>query len=258
MRVPIIAANWKMHLGQTQPALDFVRSLRSPLSEISGVEQVLCPPFTVLAALAEILTSTDIKLGAQAMHWEPQGAHTGEISAEMLADFCQYVIIGHSERRATQSTSEDDAAVNRKVLAALKKDLTPIICVGEALEQNERGETHAFVRGQIERGLHGLTPEQMVGCVIAYEPIWAIGTGKAATPAEANRTIGLTIRGTVAELFGESTAAALRIQYGGSVNPENIAAFMSMPDIDGALVGGASLKPTFVDLVRAAAGVGSD
>jgi triosephosphate isomerase len=262
MRHPIIAGNWKMHLGRVDEALAFVRRIRYRLNEVEGVERVLCPPFTVLAAVAEVLRPTHIHLGAQTMHWEDQGAYTGEISPAMLAELCQYVVLGHSERRTgrvafpdqdTQASGESDAAVNRKVHAALAHSLTPIICVGENLAQNEAGQTHEFVGGQVRAALAGLTARQAGRCVIAYEPLWAIGTGKAATPADANRIIGLTIRGAIAETFGEGTAQAVRVQYGGSVNVENIAAFMAMPEVDGALVGGASLKPDFVELVRRAA-----
>ncbi len=251
IRRPIIAGNWKMHLGRVDEALAFVRRIRYGLNQIEGVERVLCPPFTVLAAVAEVLRHTHIGLGAQTMHWEEQGAHTGEISSVMLAELCQYVILGHSERRA--ANNESDVDVNRKVHAALAHSLTPILCVGENLAQNEAGQTHEFVGGQVRAALAGLTAEQAERCVIAYEPLWAIGTGKAATPADANRVIGLTIRGAIAEMFGEVTARVVRVQYGGSVNVDNIAAFMGMPEVDGALVGGASLKPDFAELVRRAA-----
>ena len=262
MRIPIVAGNWKMNLGCVEEALAFVRRIRYRLHEIEDVERVLCPPFTALSALAEILRPTRIGLGAQTMHWADQGAYTGEVSAAMLAGLCQYVILGHSERRTGRVASpeqepkvgvESDAAVNRKVHAALAHDLTPIICVGENLSQNEADQTHQFVGGQVRAALSGLTVEQVKRCVIAYEPIWAIGTGRAATPADVNRVIGLTIRGAIAEAFGESTAQAVRVQYGGSVNVENIMAFMAMPEVDGALVGGASLKPDFVELVQRAA-----
>ena len=252
MRQPIIAGNWKMHLGCVDEALAFVRRIRHPLNEIEGIERVLCPPFTVLAAVAEVLLPTSISLGAQTMHWEERGAHTGEISPSMLEGLCKYVILGHSERRATESMAESDTAINRKVHSALSYGINPIICVGENLQQNEANETHAFVSKQVRAALEGLTGEQAKKCVIAYEPIWAIGTGKAATPADVNRTIGLTLRGAIAELLGEEVAQAMRIQYGGSVNVENIANFMAMPELDGALVGGASLKPDFVELVRRA------
>lgn len=252
MRQTIIAGNWKMHLGCVDEALAFVRRIRHPLNEMEGIERVLCPPFTVLAAVAEILLPTSISLGAQTMHWEERGAHTGEISPSMLEGLCKYVILGHSERRAMESMSENDTAINRKVHSALTFGINPIICVGENLQQNEANKTHAFVSQQVRAALEGVTTEQAKKCVIAYEPIWAIGTGKAATPADVNTTIGLTIRGAITELLGEEVAQAVRVQYGGSVNVENIASFMAMPEVDGALVGGASLKPDFVELVRRA------
>lgn len=263
MRYPIIIGNWKMNLGRVEQALAFVRRIRYPLNQIEGVERVLCPPFTVLAAVAEILRPTRIGLGAQTMHWQDRGAYTGEVSPAMLTGLCQYVILGHSERRTGRvafpdpgqtATVESDAAVNLKVHAALVHNLTPIICVGEDLAQNEAGRTHRFVGRQVRAALAGLTKQQAERCVIAYEPIWAIGSGKAATPAGANRVIGLTIRGAIAKMFDEAAAQTVRVQYGGSVNLENIGAFMAMPEIDGALVGGASLRPEFVELVRRAAG----
>ncbi len=250
MRQPIIAGNWKMHMGRIEQAVSFARQIRQPLNEIEGVDRVLCPPFTVLAAVADAIQHTQITLGAQTMHWEELGAHTGEISPIMLSELCNYVIVGHSERRATGSSAETDQSVNLKVHAALSHGLTPIICVGENLEQNEAGETHVFVGGQVRAAFNGLTTEQAMTCVVAYEPIWAIGTGKAATPTDANRTIGLTVRGAIAESFGEEVSQSVRVQYGGSVNVDNIASFMAMPEVDGALVGGASLKPDFVELVR--------
>jgi triosephosphate isomerase len=264
MRRPIVAGNWKMHLGRVDEALSFVRRIRYRLNEIEHVDRVLCPPFTVLAAVAEVIRPTHIGLGAQTMHWMDQGAYTGEISPAMLAGLCQYVILGHSERRTglvafpdqangTAAGVENDAAVNQKVRAALTHGLVPIICVGENLSQNEAGQTHEFVGAQVKAALAGLQTEQVTQCVIAYEPLWAIGTGKAATPADANRVIGLTIRGTIAGMFGEAAAQAVRVQYGGSVNAENIAAYVAMPEVDGALVGGASLKPDFVELVWRAA-----
>lgn len=250
MRQPIIAGNWKMNLGKIEGALEFIRQIRQPLQEIKGVERVLCPPFTALHSVAEILSPTQIRLGAQNMHWEEKGAHTGEVAPSMLQGICGYVILGHSERRASGGAGETDEAINLKVQAALEHGLVPIVCVGESLEQKEAGETTAFVGGQVRSAFLGLSPDQMVRCVIAYEPIWAIGTGLAATPADVNSIIGLTVRGMIAENYGEEIAQQVRIQYGGSVNAENIASYMEMPDVDGALVGGASLKPGFVDLVR--------
>ncbi|MCH7874037.1 MAG: triose-phosphate isomerase [Gemmatimonadetes bacterium] len=252
MRRPIIVANWKMHLGRAEEAVGLVRRIRHPLGRVPGVELVLCPPFTVLAVLAEMLRRSAIALGAQTMHWEDRGPHTGEVSPSMVAALCRYVILGHSERRATGGSDESDAAVNRKVQAALAHGLTPIICVGENAARNEAGETEGFVGAQVRAALAGLTVDQAGRCVFAYEPIWAIGTGRSASPAAANRTIGLTVRGTIADLFGETVAGAVRVQYGGSVTADNIADFMAMPEIDGALVGGASIGTGFVELVRRA------
>jgi triosephosphate isomerase (TIM) len=254
MRQPILAANWKMNLGRPREALALVRRIRHPLDEIEGVDRVLCPPFTVLAAVAEALAATSISVGAQNVHWEETGAHTGEIAVAMLAGLCRFVIVGHSERRASGGAREDDRSVNLKVRAVLGYQMTPIVCVGESLAQRERGETHDFVGGQVRSAFAGLGPAEVSRCVIAYEPIWAIGSGCAATPVEANRTIALSLRGALAEVFGERVAQAVRVQYGGSVTLDNIADFMAMPEIDGALVGGASLKPDFVELVRRAVG----
>ena len=253
-RTPILAANWKMNLGKPDDALDFIREIRNGLNEVRGIDLVLCPPHTVLHQTAELLAPTRIKLGAQNGHWDAGGAQTGEISMTMLCDTCVYVILGHSERRASGSEQESDAAINRKVRAALELGMTPIICVGENLEQNQTGQTHEFVSGQIKAAFAEVSAEAAARCVVAYEPIWAIGTGKAASPTEANRIIGLTVRGTLSEMYGEEIAQFTRIQYGGSVTADNIAEFMVMPDIDGALVGGASLKPEFVELARQTAG----
>ena len=247
MRRPIIAGNWKMNKTIAE-AVDLVRSIRFALSEVKAADRVLCPPFTALATLRELLQATDIGLGAQDMYWQDKGAYTGEISPVMLEELCQYVILGHSERRAL--FGETDEGVNRKVKAALAHGLTPIICVGETEAQYDAGQTNAVVGGQVRGCLAGFAAEQVAGFVIAYEPVWAIGTGKAATAAGAGAVIGLNIRGAVAEMYGETAAQAVRIQYGGSVTPDNIAEFMAHPDIDGALVGGASLKPDFIDLVR--------
>jgi triosephosphate isomerase len=252
MRRPIIAANWKMHLGRVDDALALVRRIRLPLGRLEGVDVVLCPPFTVLAPLAEVIGSKGVSLGAQNMHWADQGAQTGEVSPAMLAGLCRYVIIGHSERRASGGSAENDRAVNRKVSSALTHGLTPIICVGEDAARNEAGQTDGFVGGQVRAALDGLSADDVRGVVLAYEPIWAIGTGRSATPAAANRTIALAVRGTIAECFGEAVAGAVRVQYGGSVNAQNISDFMAMPEVDGALVGGASLTPEFVDLVSRA------
>jgi triosephosphate isomerase len=252
MRRPILAANWKMNLGRPEDALEFVRRIRFALNALEAADRVVCPPFTSLPAVAEALAATSIAVGAQNMHFEEQGAYTGEISAAMLAGLCKFVILGHSERRAAGGAFENDAAINRKVRAALAKDLTPIVCVGENLAQMEAGETQTWVSGQVASAFEGLSPAQVARCVIAYEPIWAIGTGKAATPVDANRVIALSIRGPITDRFGEDAAQAVRVQYGGSATVDNIAEFMAMPEIDGALVGGASLKPDYIDLVRRA------
>ncbi|TFG64104.1 MAG: triose-phosphate isomerase [Gemmatimonadales bacterium] len=253
MRRSLIVANWKMNLGQADEARALVRRLRPLLSRLDSIDIVVCPPFTVLGALAEVLASSPITLGAQNVHAEDCGAHTGEVSPLMLEGLCEYVIVGHSERRAA---GETDAEVNRKVLACLSHGLIPILCVGENAAQHEAGETDPIVAGQVDRALEGLTTEQAGTCVIAYEPIWAIGSGLPATPAAANRTMGLALRGCVANAFGEQTAQRVRLLYGGSVTSAVIAGFMVMPEIDGALVGGASLTPEFADLARQATDAG--
>lgn len=250
MRTPIIAGNWKMN-KTAEEAVAFVREIRNGLGQIEGVDKVVCPPFIALPAVHEVLQATKIGIGAQNMHFAESGAYTGECAPNMLTPFCQYVIIGHSERR--EYFNETDEGVNKKAKAALAHGLTPIICVGETLAQNEAGETQAFVSGQVRAALDGLTAEQVAGLIIAYEPIWAIGTGKSASAAQAGSIIGLSVRGPVADMFGEETAQKVRIQYGGSVNEGNIAEYMAQPDIDGALVGGASLKAGFVELVKNAA-----
>jgi triosephosphate isomerase len=233
-------------------AADLARALRPELEALTGVELVLCPPFPALAAVAEAVRGSRLGVGAQNMHWEKSGAYTGEISAPMLAGLATYVIVGHSERR--QYFAETDETVNRKVKAALAHHLTPIICVGEVLAENEAGQTAAVVTRQTKAAYAGLSAEDARKTILAYEPVWAIGTGKAATPAGANAVIGLHIRGALAELYGALTADAIRIQYGGSVTAANAAELMAQPDIDGALVGGASLKPAdFVTIAKAAA-----
>ena len=253
-RRPLIAANWKMNLGRIEDALALVRSIRSPLSHLNDVEVVVCPPFTVLASLADVLRPSPIGLGAQNLHWESAGAHTGEISAPMLAGLCDYVIVGHSERRMAGSSDESNEAVARKVPAALNAGLQPIVCVGEDLEQNENGDTDRVVGHQVMAALGCLTDDCATRCIVAYEPIWAIGSGRAATPAEANRVMGLSIRCRLNDHFGAEVAGSVRLLYGGSVTADNIADFMVMPEIDGALVGGASLDARgFVELVRNAA-----
>lgn len=236
MRLPIIAGNWKMNTNITE-AVSLVEEMLGSLNKIDGVEKVLCPPFISLSRVSELLSGTSIKLGAQNLYFEEKGAYTGEISPGMLAGLCEYVILGHSERRGY--FGETDEIVSRKVKSALKAGIKPILCVGENLQENEAGETAKVITGQVRASLDGIDSPQ--GLVIAYEPIWAIGTGKAATAVQANDVIGI-IRQTVSKLFGDAYAKAIRIQYGGSVTGANAAEFMSQPEIDGALVGGASLK----------------
>lgn len=245
MRLPIIAGNWKMNTTVDE-AVALVRDMLGGLDDIGGVEKVVCPPFVSLAEVKPVLDKSSVKLGAQNLHFEEKGAYTGEVSPVMLAHMCEYVIVGHSERR--QYFGETDEIVNRKVKAALKFNLKPIMCVGETLAENEAGKTEEVVTRQVKKGLAGV--DKADGLVIAYEPIWAIGTGKAATGKQANTTIGL-IRRTVRELYGEDVAQGLRIQYGGSVTGANIVEFISQPEIDGGLVGGASLKAAdFVSIVE--------
>jgi len=231
-------------------AAEFVREVKGK-AEIPGVESVICAPFTALPALAEAVKGTGLKVGAQNMHWEESGAFTGEISGPMLKELgVEYVIIGHSERRAY--FAETDETVNKKVLAAFKYGLVPIICVGEKLEEREAGRTKEVCKTQTEAALRGLTAEQARRAVIAYEPVWAIGTGKSSSAEDANEVIAY-IRKLVGALFDAGTAEAIRIQYGGSVKPGNIREFMSRPDIDGALVGGASLDAaSYIQLVEGA------
>lgn len=250
-RTPIIAGNWKMHKNLKE-SVAFVKELAPKLAEYSTVERVVCPVFIAVPAVSAALKSTPIKVGAQNLHWEEQGAFTSQISPTMLQDLVEYVIIGHSECRAY--LKETDADINKKVKSALAHGLKPILAVGESLDQNEAGETESFVSGQVRAALDGVTAVQMADVVVAYEPIWAIGTGRSASGEIANNIIGGTIRATLETLYGSEVAAATRIQYGGSVKPNNMAEFMSQPDIDGALVGGASLKvDDFTQLVAIAA-----
>jgi triosephosphate isomerase (TIM) len=212
----------------------------------------VCPTYVALASVAEAVKGTDLRVGAQSVHWEVQGAFTSQISPAMLQGIAEHVIIGHSECRAY--LGETDEQVNKKVKAALKHGIKPIIAVGESLQQNEAGETSSFVGGQVRAALLDLSADDMTNVIIAYEPIWAIGTGRSADGATANNIIGGTIRATLVDLYGDAVAQTVRIQYGGSVKPDNMAEYMSQPDIDGALVGGAALKVNdFVALVEIAA-----
>jgi triosephosphate isomerase len=239
MRKPFIAGNWKMH-KTIEEAVALVKELRITLDSVTGCDVAICPPFPALAAVREALAGSTIGLGAQNVHWEEKGAFTGAVSPPMLEGLCDYVIIGHSERR--NIFGETDEWVNKKLHAALAHGLKPILCVGENLQQNQAGETETFVGGQVRAAFAGITAEQARIVTVAYEPIWAIGTGVPATGEGANAIIGGTVRATLAALYGDDIAQAIRVQYGGSVKPENTAEFMAQPEIDGALVGGASLK----------------
>ncbi|MDQ6600294.1 triose-phosphate isomerase [Bacillus salipaludis] len=249
MRKPIIAGNWKMHKTLSE-AKSFAEEVKTLVPAQDKIESVICAPALFLQSLVETVKGSDVKIGAQNMHFEESGAFTGEISPKALADLgVQYVIIGHSERR--EMFNETDESVNKKVLAAFHYNLAPIVCCGETLEQRENGETMNFVGGQIEKALAGLTSDQVKQTVIAYEPIWAIGTGKSSTSEDANEVCA-HIRQVVAKQFSEDVANAVRIQYGGSVKPGNIKEYMAQPDIDGALVGGASLEvQSFLQLLEA-------
>lgn len=248
MRVPMMAGNWKMNknIGEANA---LAAAIRDAVNDVDGVDRVVCPPFVDLPAVAEALSGSNIAVGAQNMHWAANGAYTGEISPGMLAGLAQYVILGHSERR--QYFAETDETVNKKIVAALEAGLVPIVCVGESLDQNEAGETQSFVSGQVKGALAGLSGEQVISLVIAYEPIWAIGTGRAATAQQANDICGGVVRATLTELYGAEVANATRILYGGSTNDKNIREIMAQPDIDGALIGGAALKvESYAEMVR--------
>jgi triosephosphate isomerase len=250
LRKPILAGNWKMYKTISQ-ARSFVEHLQGLVGDLSKVEAVICAPFTSLYALKQALEGTQIQLGAQNMHQAEEGAYTGEVSALMLKDVgAKYVIIGHSERR--QYFGETDETVNQKVHAAFKHGLLPIVCVGEDLNQREQGVTKQWVESQVRAALGGVSADEVTRLVIAYEPIWAIGTGKTATAEDANEVCA-HIRQVVSEIYGQEKADRIRIQYGGSVKPENIEELMAQPDIDGALVGGASLDPgSFAKLLAGA------
>lgn len=250
MRTPLVAGNWKMNKTVAE-ARELVAIMGTMLREIADVEKVLCPPFLSIPALAEILAGSGIGLGAQNLHWEEKGAFTGEVSPGMVREFCNYVIIGHSERRTY--FGETDESVNRKLHAAMKMGLIPIVCVGETLEQYEAGSTSDVVGHQVRVGLAGVGSASAPKIVVAYEPVWAIGTGKASSGENANSVHRDVIRPALAELFGPQIATQIRILYGGSVTAANASEFFGNSDIDGALVGGASLKPEeFVAITKAA------
>lgn len=250
MRKPIIAGNWKMY-NNIKEAVELVNGLKRELYSVETVDIVVCPVFTSLSDVHELLLDSNIALGAQDLYWEKQGAFTGEVSADMLKDAgCGYVIIGHSERR--QFFHETNETVNKKVKAALSAGLKPIVCVGESLDQRENGKTFDVVKNHVQGSLADLNKQDMQSVVVAYEPVWAIGTGKTATPEQAQE-VHSYIRGLLKEAFGGETAAATRIQYGGSVKPDNIDELMKKEDLDGALVGGASLKvDSFSAIVKGA------
>jgi len=264
-RVPLIAGNWKMN-KTVDEGVHLVKDLMPRVQGLPGVEVAVCPPATALFGVGQALADSEVALGAQDTFWEEKGAFTGMLSPVMLKDVgCTYVIIGHSERRGrfgkpNESLSEDatrvfgdtDASVNRKVKAALKHNLKPIMCCGETLPERDAARTDDVVAGQVRAGLEGLTADQVAGMVIAYEPVWAIGTGRACDATEANRVCGV-VRATVRKAFGEGPAEKVRIQYGGSVTDQNAHELLSEPEIDGALVGGASLDAAkFAQIVQAA------
>ncbi|MDP8262194.1 MAG: triose-phosphate isomerase [Candidatus Ancaeobacter aquaticus] len=248
MRKPIIAGNWKLHKNITE-AKELVEKLKNDLTGIDDVDIVVCPCFTALWEVAKTLSGSNIASGAQNMFWEPKGAFTGEISASQIKDTgATYVIIGHSERR--QYFGETNETVNKKIKAALAEGLTPIVCVGEVLAEREEGRMQEVLKVQVTESLAGLTKEEMVKCVIAYEPVWAIGTGKTATPDQA-QDVHQYIRSLIGDMFDKSVSDSIRIQYGGSVKPSNVSELMAKDSIDGALVGGASLEAdSFVQLVK--------
>lgn len=248
MRVPIIAGNWKM-FKTVEEAIALISELSKKVQDVEGVEIVVCPPFTALDAVNEVLNDSQIVTGAQNMFWAKEGAYTGEVSPVMIKNVgCKYVILGHSERR--EYFGETDETINKKIKSAFEHALIPILCVGEKLEQREAGLTEQVVRTQTEGALAGIPAGQVSQLVIAYEPVWAIGTGKTASDEDAQKVVAY-IRKVIAELYEADTAQQVRILYGGSVKPENIAGLMKQPDIDGALVGGASLDAeSFARIVR--------
>jgi triosephosphate isomerase (TIM) len=248
MRRPIIAGNWKMNKTISE-SIDLANSIKRGLADVEDVEIVVCPPYTSLSDVKEIIMETNIKLGAQDVYWEKEGAFTGEVSAVMLRELgCEFVIIGHSERR--QFFGETNATVNKKVKAALAEKLKPIVCVGEKLEERKAGKTFDVVKDHVENSLAGLSKDDMLKIVVAYEPVWAIGTGVNATKEQAEE-VHKYIRRLLKKMFGAEVADSVRIQYGGSVKPDNIKELIDQEDVDGALVGGASLKAdSFISIVK--------
>jgi triosephosphate isomerase (TIM) len=255
MRTPLVIGNWKMH-GTLVESRALSTGIRDGLKRPRGVQVVVCPPFTALAAVAEILGGGPVQLGAQTCHHEPSGAHTGEISLPMLAELgCRWVLLGHSERR--KEIGESDELINLKVRAVLSGGLTPVLCVGETADERRQGLTFTTVEGQLRAGLAGLGGDQIAKTVLAYEPVWAIGTGVNASPSQAAEVQGY-LRGLLSELSSKEIAQTVRILYGGSVKAENADALLAEPEVDGALVGGASLNAQgFIGIVRKAARVGT-
>lgn len=251
MRRPFVAGNWKMNKSVEQATL-LIADMLPGLEAVKTVDRVVCPPFTSLMVVSGMLAGTEIGLGAQNLHWEESGAFTGEVSPQMVKEFCKFVIIGHSERRAY--FGETDETVNLKTKAAIATGLTPIVCVGETLEENESGQTESVVSRQVKMGMDGISKDAAASLVVAYEPVWAIGTGKAASAQQANDIIGGVVRRNLSAAFGSEVADQIRILYGGSVKGSNAGEFFSQPDVDGGLIGGASLKAEdFVQIVEAAA-----
>lgn len=253
MRKIFVAGNWKMNKTIAE-AKDLVQEMLPALEAFENVDKAVCPTYLAVPAVAELCEGTSLKVGAQNVYWEESGAYTGELSPQMVAEVCDYVIVGHSERR--KFFGETDETVNRRLKAALGAGLKVIVCIGETEEENEAGETEAVVTRQLKKGLADITEAQAASITIAYEPIWAIGTGKAATPEDANNVHKNVIRPFLKKQFGEERAQAMRIQYGGSIKPSNAAELFGMSDIDGGLVGGASLKAdSFVGIIKAASEV---
>ena len=251
MRRACVAGNWKMNKS-VRDSIILVKELITGLDKIENVDSIICPPFTALAKISDLVKDSKIELGAQNLYWEEQGPYTGEISPGMVSEIAEHVILGHSERRAY--FQDTDESVNKKILAALKVGLKPILCVGETLEENEKGRTGNVVKRQLTGALKNVSIEDFGQMMIAYEPVWAIGTGKAATAEGANQVIKEYIRDEVASLYSGDAAEKTRILYGGSVKPENAKEYFQQPDIDGALVGGASLKAdAFIQITEAAA-----
>jgi triosephosphate isomerase len=248
MRTPYVVGNWKMH-GTVGEARDLAQAVRDGLKRPRGVEVAVCPPFTALPAVSEVLAGSPVALGAQNCHWEDKGAFTGEISPLMLVDLgCRLVLLGHSERR--HIFRETDEEINKRVVAALRHGLRPLLCVGETVDERRQGLTFTVVEGQLRAGWAGLSAEEIGRCCLAYEPVWAIGTGVNATPSQAAEVHGY-LRGLISEVGSKELAQSVRILYGGSVKPDNAGSFTEEPDIDGVLIGGASLQaPGFIAIAK--------